>query len=664
MALFQHLRIKAYGQHERSSEVERTWIAPTCILVAVVLLASWMGYAKGGYFIGDWACVALVLATLMLINSLAGALPIARSWWSIAATGFFASFTAWTILSVLWSPNRGAAWLGAAQTVFYLLAFWIAVGLIALGASRRWVLLASAVGPTVVAILTLTVLVPRIGELFENDRLLGTVGYFNGEAAFLLIPFWVAIYLAGSRRVNVLLRGLVLAGIVLSVALAVLTQSRGAMVAMAASLPVFFLFSGQRLRGLLALVPVLVVLFVIFPGLNGVYLESWNRGDPIPALHRIMPVVWLTSAGAGLYGLCWGLVDRWWRPPTSLVRAFGGIVIAGVIVILLYGAATANQRVHSDPIALSEQKWQAFKTNDRAGIEQSRYLSAGSGRYTLWRVAWEDFTSHPLLGVGTQNYEATYYQRRDEPGSFVRQPHSLALEVLAERGAIGGALLFGFLATCLVAGLWQKFKYLDAEGKALVGATVASVTYWFVHASAEWFWQIPAVTLPVVLYLAVLVAPWDKDVTTPSRWPLRLVGAVVAALAVLAVAPLYIADRHLAQSYSTAIPQVALTAVERAQKFNPVDPYLPQREAELAMQIEDWSRAKDAYHRSIQLNREHFAPYELMASFYERRGETEKALSMYRKALALNPLDEQLHREVAQLTAGTTRGEPVEDTYP
>ena len=663
MALFQRLRVKAYGQYERSSE-ERRWIAPTCILVAVALLASWMGQAKGGYFIGDWACVALVLVTLMLINSLAGALPIARSRWSIAATGFFAFYTAWTFLSLLWSPNRGAAWLGAAQTLFYLLAFWIAVGLIALGASRRWVLLASAFGPTVVAIHTLTALVPHNGKLFDNDRLLGTVGYFNGEAAFLLIPFWVAIYLAGSRRVNVLLRGLMLSGVVLSVALAVLTQSRGAMVAMAASLPVFFLFSGQRLRGLLALVPVLVVLFVTFQGLNDVYLESWDRGDPIQALERIVPVVWLTSAGAGLYGLCWGLVDRWWRPPTSLVRAFGGIAIAGSIIILLYGAALANQRVGSDPIALSEQKWQAFKTNDKAGMEQSRYLSAGSGRYTLWRVAWEDFTSHPLLGVGTQNYEATYYQRRDELGPFVHQPHSLVLEVLAERGAIGGVVLIGFLTTCLVAGLWQRFKYLDAEGKALVGATVASVTYWFIHASAEWFWQIPAITLPAVLYLAVLVAPWDKNATTPSRWPLRLVGAVVAALAVVAVTPLYIADRNLAQSYATADPQVALTAVERAQRLNPVDPYLPQREAELAMQIEDWSRAKDAYHRSIQLNREHFAPYELMASFYERRGETEKALSLYRKALTLNPLDEQLHREVAQLRAGTTRGEPVEDTYP
>jgi hypothetical protein len=662
VALLQHLRGTVYGQHERSSE-ERRWIAPTCTLVAVVLLASWMGYAKGGYFISDWACVALILAALMLVNSLAGALSIARSRWTLAATGFFALYTSWTFLSLLWSPNRGAAWLGAAQTLLYLLVFWIAAGLIALGASRRWVLLASAVGPATVAFYTLIELVPRIEELFDNGRLLGNVGYFNGEAAFLLVPFWVAIYLAGSRRLNVLVRGLVLAGIVLSVDLAVLTQSRGAMLAMAASLPVFFLFSGQRLRGLLALAPVLVVLFVSFPGLNDVYLESWHRGDPTPALRRMIPIVWLTIAGAGLYGLCWGLVDRWWRPPTSLVRVVGGIVVTCSIIILLCGAAIANQRVGGDPITWSEQKWQAFETNDKTGIEQSRYLSAGSGRYTLWQVAWEDFTSHPLLGVGTHNYEATYYQRRDEPGPVVHQPHSLVLEVLAERGVVGGALLLGFLTTCLAAGLRQRFKYLDAEGKGLVGAMVASVAYWFIHSSAEWFWQIPAVTLPAVLYLAALAAPWGTNESNPF-WPLRLGGVVVAALAVLAVAPLYIADRNLAQSYATTNPRVALAAVVRAQKFNSVDPDLPQREAELATQIRDWSRAKDAYHRSIRLNPEHFAPYELMASFYERRGESEKALSLYRKALALNPFDKKLHREVVQLTAGTTHGGSVEDAHP
>jgi hypothetical protein len=226
-------------------------------------------------------------------------------------------------------------------------------------------------------------------------------------------------------------------------------------------------------------------------------------------------------------------------------------------------------------------------------------------------------------------------------------------QALAERGIVGGVLFFGFLGTCLAGGLWKRFKALSAEGKGQVGAMIAAVIYWLVHSSADWFWQIPAISLPVMVYLAMLVAPWSNREFAPSRWPLRLVGAGVAALAVAAVAPLYIADRYLTQSYATANPWMALMAVEQAQRFNPVDPYLPRRKAELALQIGDWPRAEEAYRRSIQLNPEHYASYSLLAFFYEEEGEPEKALSLYRKALVLNPLDKELNRRVARLEAET-----------
>ena len=67
----------------------------------------------------------------------------------------------------------------------------------------------------------------------------------------------MGIYLAGSCLVNPALRGLVLAGVLCSMEVVVLMQSRGAMVATAVSLPVFlvFLSSGQRLRSLLSPLP-------------------------------------------------------------------------------------------------------------------------------------------------------------------------------------------------------------------------------------------------------------------------------------------------------------------------------------------------------------------------------------------------------------------------
>ena len=631
-----------------SSKVPKR-LAPTLALIAVILLASWMGYASGGYFVGDWAPVVLILATLVLVVSVIGALRVVHSGWGIAAIGLFIAYTAWTFLSLSWSPNQGDAWIGAGQTLLYLLAFCAAMTLIAQGASRRWTLVASAIGPAVVAVATIPTLIPRLDELFQNNRLFGTVGYYNGEAAFLLVPFWVSVYAAGSRRVNPLVRGVVLAGAVLCVEVAVLAQSRGALVAMAVSIPVFFLFSGKRLRGLLALAPVAVSLFVTFPDLNTVYLEFLNQGSPSAALQQVLPIMWLTAAGAGLYGLLWGLIDRWWRPPVSIVRLVGGIALAAVAVALIVGASTAQDRVGS-PVSWAAQKWEAFKTNDNTGQEQSRYLSAsGSGRITLWQVAWDDFISNPVLGVGTHNYEATYYQNREQSYGFVRQPHSLPLEVLAERGAIGGLLFFGFLAVCLAAGLWKRFRNLGSEGKAQVGAITASLTYWFVHSSAEWFWQMPAVTLPAVVYLAMLVTPWSRseDVIV-ARWPLRLAGAAIAVAAIATIVPLYLASNYLAWS-ATMNPRTGLEMVEKARNFDPVDSRLPQREAELALQSGDWSRVEESYREAIRLNPEHYGSYALLALFFEKRGQPDKALPLYRKASSLNPLDEELDSKVEEL---------------
>lgn len=623
---------------------------PSLALVSTVLLAAWMGNVSGGYFAVHWIPAALVLAGLVLIVSVAGALHGPRNRPGLLALGLFTAYAAWTFASILWSANRGDAWHGAGQTLMYLLAFWVAAGLVALGASRRWALSASVLGPAVIAGFTLLHLGPLLEDMFEKGRLVGSVGYYNGEAAFLLVPLWVGVYLAGSRGLNPLVRGAVLAGMVLSVNLAVLAQSRGAMVALAVSLPVFFLFSGQRLRALIALLPVAAALLVAFAGLNEVYQAALQSGDMAAALERALPAVWMTAVGAGLYGVVWGLMDWRWRLPAGVVRTAGGVALAACAVALIFGALLFVERV-GPPVQVAQQKWEAFKTNDVSGQEQSRYLSAsGTGRYTLWQVAWKDFATHPVAGVGTQNYEATYYLLRDRDSGPTRGPHNLPLEVLGERGLVGGALFFGFLATCLLSGLRSRFGNLRPEGKAQVGALVAAVTYWFVHSSAEWFWQLPAVTLPAMIYLGLLVSPWRRaeDDPEPAGWPLRATGLGVAALALVTLAPLFVSQYHLARSQDAG-PREALDAVERAQAFNPVDPDIPRREAEIAQQLGDWDRAEAAYEREIRLNPEHYSPYMHRAAYHERRGELDAARRYYQKALSLNPLEEEIDRRVERL---------------
>ena len=147
---------------------DRRRLASSLVLAAAVLLAAWMGSTNGGFFIGDRGPVAFVLAVLMLVMSVTGVIGRAQSFWSVTATSLLTGYTAWTFVSLLWSPNRGDAWFGATTTLFYLLAFWIALAFVTLGASRRWALAASSIGPALVAAFTLSNLAPNIEGLFPG----------------------------------------------------------------------------------------------------------------------------------------------------------------------------------------------------------------------------------------------------------------------------------------------------------------------------------------------------------------------------------------------------------------------------------------------------------------------------------------------------------------
>ena len=617
-------------------------LAPTLTLATVALLGVWMSCSYGGYFVGVWAPVALLLCALALVR-----MPHVRpSRWGVCALVSFSGYAAWTFASILWSPNRGDAWAGAGQTSLYLVAFALTV-CVAAGASQRRILAAWVLGTSVVAGLTLLLLASDPEGMFRRHRLAGTVGYHNAEAAFLLMPFWAAIYLSASRRAHPALRGAALGGAVLCAAVAVMAQSRGAVLAMAVSLPTFFLLSGGRLRGLLALVPVATALLVVFPTLNHVYVALSDGAAPPEAVRGVAAAAWSASGAAALYGVAWGVLDRRWRPPVPVIRAGGVLAVAGVLLLLTFGAFAFHERA-GDPAAYGERKWEAFRTDDRTGQSRSRYLSAaGSGRYVLWEVAWRDFVGHPLLGVGTQNYEATYYRLRQDTVGRARQPHALPLEILAERGAVGGILFAGFLFACLQEGV--RRRPADPDARMRTAALVSTACYWFVHSGVEWFWQLPAVTLPAIVALALLVAPKRPQPVPGAAGPLRPAVVAISLLTICAVFPLYAADAYLRQSYVAGGTRGALVATERSAALNPVEPQTPRREAELAARAGYEDRAEDAYRRLIRANPDHFAPYVLFGDYRRARGDETKALTLYEKALERNPLDESLDRSVDRL---------------
>lgn len=95
------------------------------------------------------------------------------------------------------------------------------------------------------------------------------------------------------------------------------------------------------------------------------------------------------------------------------------------------------------------------------GKERVLHLdSSFEERRLLARTAWDIFSARPLLGVGARNYAVHFDRHAAQVGSAARiyrdpgdprYPHSLYLEVAAETGIVGLALLLAAVGVCLVA---------------------------------------------------------------------------------------------------------------------------------------------------------------------------------------------------------------------
>ena len=96
--------------------------------------------------------------------------------------------------------------------------------------------------------------------------------------------------------------------------------------------------------------------------------------------------------------------------------------------------------------------------------------------------------------------------------------------MLSETGVVGGVLFVGALVLGLGGMLWPRFRAgwdglrrnpqpgrWGADPRLYAWETMLAigVLYWMIHGSGEWLWNIPGVSLPAVLMLALGVASVD-----------------------------------------------------------------------------------------------------------------------------------------------------------
>lgn len=331
----------------------------------------------------------------------------------------------------------------------------------------------------------------------SGTRLIEPLGYANALGILAVVGILLSLGFAayGPTRLE---RALAAAAPILLLSTLVLTESRGAWVALMLGLGAWVLLETRRAR-------LLATGFVLtLPALTSVWVTERSSAfsDEGGALTG--------SSGAGRR-LALGL---------ALLAIASGLATFIVPLVEKRLARQLRWAVRILPaLALVAVALGAILGTDRSLEARTDY----------WRVAWGQFEDNAWLGAGAGTF--VQFWQRSGIAAGVRDAHSLYLETLAELGPLGLLVLLAALGLPLVAAL-------KARTTRFVGAAAGAYVAYLVHAGLDWDWEMPAVTLAALLCAAALLAsarPSGVSITVGARARGGLV-LVVLASAALAVA--------------------------------------------------------------------------------------------------------------------------------
>ncbi len=620
-----------------------TW--PVLAVLAVLGVAVGVSpFASGYYDSSLWAPAGLGLLIVLTAALIAGPVNLPRR--AIVAPAAIALLALLSLASALWTDSIEQAVVEGNRMLIYAAGLGLLVVLLR---SDRGAVLAFgtfAAGAIAVAGWVLADMLGGDETLFLNGRLHEPLGYINGQASFFVLAFWPCLALAErrtsatERRAAAALAGLGVAGATLFAGLAVLGQSRGAVLAAALSLLVVFALLPGRLRRVVALLVSAACLAPAMPALLDVY-----RGGTVPEE--------LPAAAGGLLlaalaaGAIWAALVAFEQRAGAGGLRLRRAVAAGVACLALVGAAVGV--ASADRIGgFLDRQYTAFVTlGGPQGEPTASRLATGAGnRYDYWRIAVDAFRAHPLVGVGAGGYDKPYFAQRTT-SEDIRQPHSLPLQVLAELGLVGG-LLFAAALIVIAAGTWRRIR--DGGRAPVVVAGLGVVATWLVHTSVDWMHLLPGLTGVALLGAAVLLAPGSGGAQAPAAAPgpttrrrARLVPAVLVAVAItiaaLSLSRQGLSERYVerAQSALASDPERALVEANRALRLDREAIAAYYAKAAALARFGEGDAARAVLLDATRRERENFVTWALLGDLSVRQGDLRAAQAHYRRAARAEP---------------------------
>jgi tetratricopeptide (TPR) repeat protein len=691
-------------------------------LAALALIIAWAA-DQAGYPQTHWAPGGVILLTLLAIAIGAGGAHLASAPRAVRiAIVAFAAYTALSFLSILWARVPADAWEGADRTLLYLIVFALfaiprRAGSVAALLLCLWALaMAGLAAFTVLHVNAAAGQAASLQRIMPGGRLIFPAGYTNANAALWMIAFFPAWILASARglpgragwvgRVGPIIRGLLAGGAVILAATALYSQSRGSVFSTPLAIALVFLLLPGRVRSFATLLPIAAGVAVCAPAVLRL-AERVESGSPAlsDAHAATLSVLAAAAAVAALVAIAATVERRSRISSRGQARLQRGLAIAGILTAL--GLIAGGLVAVGDPIARAKHEWSTFASQHGYAANEtgkSRLISGlGSGRADFYRVAWHELASHPLLGIGADNFAAPYLRlrRTDETPHY---PHSVELRTLAETGAVGAAIALIGLVAALLAGS-RALRAQDRLARTVAAAALAGFGYWAIHGSFDWFfeyaglgaaafallglscslapatgprglaagggaWPEPAVGVPTPA--ASPVAPRPPAAgggaaaaagTSPSGggrglWALRVtlaIGALALALAAGAALTLPWLSRMEVESAArawTLSPTVAYDRLAEASRLDPLSDEPNLVAGTIALRLGELRRAKRQFGLALDRNPEgEYATLELGVIASDLGGRA-RALALLRRAALLDPRSPQARWALAAVRRG------------